>query len=51
MAEKFGQSAHMPELSKEPRKLRKRVDLMAWGMHVTTDGQQRSNHSAYQPED
>ena len=41
----------MLELSKGPRKLRNRVDLMAWSMHVTTDDQQRSNQSDYQPKD
>ena len=37
MMEKLEQSAHISELSKGPKKLRNRVDLMVWSAHVTTD--------------
>ena len=35
--EKFKRIVLIPELSKKSRKLRNRLDLMAWSKHVTTD--------------
>ena len=35
--EKFEQSEYTLELSKGPKNLRNRVELMAWSEHVTTD--------------
>ena len=51
MTEKFGQSACTLELSKGSRKLRNKIDLVAWSVHVTTDDQSRSNQSDSQPKD
>ena len=40
--EMFERSAYMPELSKGPRKLQNRVDLMTWSAHVKTRDKQGS---------